>query len=73
MTFTRCKSARDDEEATKHKIAVFNRKSILSSGTWSVQDLEDFCDLDLDEYVPTSRIFSQDDCLHMEQSPLGSP
>ncbi len=73
MAFARSKSAHDEKIISNHKIVVFtSRKSVLLSGIRSVQDLEDFSDLELDESALT-RTFSQDDCLHLEQSSLGSP
>jgi hypothetical protein len=73
MTFARSKSEHVDEVSAKHKIVVFSRNSLKSNISKSMHQLEINAIYDLDEGVPTSRIYPQDDCLHTERAPLRSP
>ncbi len=71
---TRSKSVQDDKISTKHTIVVFNRQSVVSKSILSVHDLEDDGRLEIQESIlSTSRMFSQDDCLHSESTPYKSP
>ncbi len=53
-------------------IPVDSRNSRVATGFKAVQDLEDFAFCDLDECIPTAKIFPQDDCLHTEVPPFKS-
>jgi hypothetical protein len=72
-TRVRSKSTHDDENSTKHKIVVFNRSSFVSHSTQFLQNPEVGEFHGLEDCVPISRFFSQDDCLHSESAPLPPP
>ena len=66
LSSARSKPAHKEAIASKYKIVVFPRESLLSNTSLSMQDLEINSTFVLDRSVPTSRTFAQDDCLHME-------
>ncbi len=69
LNLSRSVSAQGDI-SPQHKIAVFPRHSLVVTGFKAVHDLEDYAFCDLDECLPTVRMFSQDDCLHTEILPF---
>ena len=66
------KPVHENEISTKHKIVVYSRNSMISNTSNRMRDLEINLIYDLDDGMPTSRTFSQDDCLHTECAPLRS-
>ncbi len=71
LSFTRPMSTQDDG-SPQFTIPVFSRNSLIVTGFKAVKDLEDYDFCDLDECIPTVRLYPQDDCLHTEIPPLQS-
>ncbi len=73
LTCPRSKSAHNEAIATKHKIVVFLRNSLVSNTSICMHDLEINAIYDIDHSVTTLRTFAQDDCLYSERAPFRSP